>query len=83
MSKWHVRDIKKGTYGDLSKIQEELDEAVDAEEQGQKLMLFFELSDIIGAVGGVANKHGITLDDLVKFSKLRTEVLISELLNKK
>lgn len=78
MSKWHVREIKKGIYGDLSKIQEELDEAVDSEEQDQKLMLLFELSDIIGAVGGVAEKLGFSLDELVKFSKLRKKVFLSE-----
>lgn len=79
MSKWHVRDIKKGVLGELSKIQEELEEAADAQEQGQILMLLFELSDIVGACGIMANKiSGLTLDDLVKFSKLRSEVAIAD-----
>jgi phosphoribosyl-ATP pyrophosphohydrolase len=74
MSKWHTAEIQKGELGKLSKIQEELDEARDAEAQGQTLMLLFELSDIIGACGLVAQRHGMSLDDLVKFSKLRSEV---------
>lgn len=74
MSKWHVREIQKGQLGELSKVYEEYLEALDAQEQGQVLMLLFELSDIIGACGLVAAKHGMGLDDLVKFSKLRSEV---------
>lgn len=78
MSKWHVKSITKGTYGELSKIREELEEAYDAKEQDQPLMLLFELADIIGATGGVAAKYGLSLDDLVKFAKLRSKVLIEE-----
>lgn len=74
MSQWHIREIPKGTYGELSKIKEELEEAYDSEERGQVLMLMFELSDIIGAAGGVGAKYGMSLDDLVKFSKLRSEI---------
>ena len=77
MSDWHKKEIAKGVLGELSKIKEELEEALDAEEQGQILMLFFELSDICGAAGLVAEKlsnGAITIDDLVKFSKLRTSV---------
>lgn len=74
MSKWHERDIPKGVLGELSKIAEELEEARDAEERGQDLMLMFELCDIIGACGLVAGRYGWNLDQLVTFSKLRSEV---------
>ncbi|NJO48259.1 MAG: hypothetical protein HC840_00925 [Leptolyngbyaceae cyanobacterium RM2_2_4] len=47
---YHLKEIKKGQPGELSKIQEELDEAFDAEDQGVKIMLAVELSDLIGAV---------------------------------
>jgi hypothetical protein len=80
--KFHKREIKKGVYGDLSKIQEELDEAYDSEEQGQDLMLLIELSDIVGACAGVAKKYGLSLDQLVTFAKLRSEVAENELRNK-
>lgn len=78
MSKFHIREIPKGTYGELSKIKEELEEAYDAEERQHKLMLIFELSDIVGAVAGVAEKYNFSLDDLVKFAKLRSEVFKAE-----
>ena len=28
---YHVKEIQRGTYGELSKIKEEVDEALDAE----------------------------------------------------
>ena len=76
---YHKRKIEKGVYGELSKIQEELDEAFDAEEQGQELMLLIELSDMIGAIEGVAKKYGFTLEQLNKFAMLRSQVAVEEL----
>ncbi|MCZ2224367.1 MAG: hypothetical protein LC122_12160 [Chitinophagales bacterium] len=76
--KFHKKLIKKGVYGELSKVKEELDEAIDAEEQNQDLMLLIELADIVGACAGVANKYGISLDQLVSFAKLRSEVAEAE-----
>lgn len=76
---FHKREIQKGTYGELSKIQEELEEAFDAEEQGQDLMLLIELSDMIGAIEGVAKKYGFDLERLQKFAELRSQVAIEEL----
>ncbi len=65
---FHNRKIKKGIYGEFSKIEEELDEAKEALEQGNKLMFLIELSDIIGAIEGVTEHHGLDLNDLIKFS---------------
>jgi len=76
--KFHKAIIQKGIYGQLSKIKEELDEAYDAESQNQDLMLLIELSDIIGAVEGVSKKYGFTLEQLMKFAKLRSKVAIEE-----
>jgi len=76
---FHKKTITKGTYGELTKIQEELDEAFDAQEQNQELMLLIELSDIIGAVEGVAKRYGFTLEQLTNFSKLRSQVATEEL----
>lgn len=67
---YHLKKIKKGTLGELSKIQEELDEAKDAEKQKIKIMLLLELSDIIGAVKAVAEKNGSSLDDLIAMQKV-------------
>lgn len=78
-SPFHVGKIRVGTYGELSKIQEELDEAVDAQEQGIDLMVLIELSDIIGAVAGVAEQqYGFTLDQLIAFSEKVREIRSSE-----
>lgn len=82
---FHKREIKKGVYGELSKIQEELDEVFDAEEQGQDLMLLIELSDMVGAIEGVAlkildnkdndwiTKHGTGYDRVDKIAAYLSE----------
>lgn len=75
---FHKRVIKKGIYGELSKIQEELEEAFDAEEQGQDLMLLIELSDMLGAIEGVSLKYGFTIEQLKEFARLRSQVAIEE-----
>lgn len=69
---YHLREIKRGKLGELSKIQEELDEAKDAEEQGVRIMLLVELADMIGAIEGYLEKHfpGMTLDDLKGMSNV-------------
>lgn len=71
---YHKKNIQKGKLGELSKIKEELDEAFDAEEQKQDLMLLIELSDIIGAVEAVAKKYNFTLEQLIEFTKLNSKV---------
>lgn len=75
---FHKREIEKGSYGQLSKIKEELEEAFDAEEQGQVLMLLIELSDIIGAVEGVSKKYGFSIENLLDFARLRSSVAVKE-----
>jgi hypothetical protein len=77
-SPFHKVPIQKGVFGELSKIKEELDEAFDAEKQGNDLMLLIELSDIVGAVEGVSKKYGFTIEQLLTFSRLRSEVAIFE-----
>lgn len=69
---YHKANIKKGVLGESSKIQEELDELVDAEAQGAKIMALCELSDIIGAIRAyLEKKHpDTTLDDLLCMSRL-------------
>jgi hypothetical protein len=69
---YHLRKISKGTLGELSKIQEELDELRDAEEQGVKVMQLVEASDMVGAlVRWLESKHpGTTLDDLIEMHKV-------------
>jgi len=69
---YHVRKIERGRVGDLSKIREELEEAADAEEQGNRLMVLQELSDMIGAIDSYlqAKYNGVfNLGDLVTMTR--------------
>lgn len=54
---YHITQISKGVYGELSKVQEELDEAKDAEVQDVDIMILLELSDLVGAIEGYLEKH--------------------------
>lgn len=76
---YHVNEIPRGEYGEISKIVEEVLELQDAEEQGAKLMALNELADIIGAVEGYLNKHhpSLTLADLLKMKDLTAKAFAS------
>lgn len=67
---YHVRSIKKGQTGEISKIREEVDELEDAVEQGTTLMALLELSDIIGAITLYLEKHhpSLSVYDLIKMA---------------
>jgi hypothetical protein len=68
---YHKRKIEKGKVGEISKIREEVEELIDSEEQGNKIMALVELSDIVGAIQAYINKHhsSITFDDLMVMAK--------------
>lgn len=64
---YHLTEIPRGEYGEISKILEEAAELKDAMEQGQKLMCLIEISDIYGAIEGYLEKHyagKITMTDI-------------------
>ena len=64
-----MRKIAKSLLGELSKIQEELDEAKDAKHQNCKIMIRVELSDLLGALKHYAEKKlGINLFGLIAMS---------------
>ncbi len=67
---YHVDKIEKGEVGKSSKILEEVNELIDAEKQGNKIMSLVELSDIVGAVRLYLedNFKDITVNDLVVMS---------------
>lgn len=68
---YHKTKIKKGKIGEISKIQEELDELKDAEDQNVKIMAMVELSDLYGALQLYAKeKYDLSMKDLEKMSKL-------------
>lgn len=62
---YHKAVIEKGLLGDLSKIQEELDELQDAEVQGARILMLCEVADLMGAVEAYLEKNlpGFTLQD--------------------
>lgn len=67
---YHTTDIKKGVLGQASKIQEELDELIDAEKQGCKILAMVELSDLYGALEACAASYGVTMKDLSQMAAL-------------
>lgn len=69
---YHVSSIERGEFGELSKIKEELEEAIDAENQDSNIMILVELSDLYGAIQGYLEKHhpNTTMRDLEKMSNI-------------
>ena len=63
---YHLRKIKKGVFGEISKIEEEIDELKEALEQDNKRMAMCELSDVYGSLEGYLEKHfpDLTMEDL-------------------
>lgn len=76
---YHLADIKRGVFGEDSKIFEEIDEFADALDQGVALMALIELSDLIGAIKGWLAKYhpSITLADLDKMAEVTKRVFES------
>ena len=70
---YHQAAIRKGILGSTSKIQEELDELIDAETQGVKILIHCELADLYGALKLVAENHGVTMEDLRRMSELTAQ----------
>ena len=69
---YHIDQIPKGTNGELSKVLEEVLEALDAEKQKCDVMVLVELSDLLGAVELYLEKHHptITLDSLITMKNI-------------
>jgi hypothetical protein len=72
MPGYHLMQFPRGEYGELSKIQEELNEITDSVCQDCKIMALVELSDLYGAIEGYLEKHhpDITMEDLRKMSAI-------------
>lgn len=69
---YHLTKIEKGKIGEISKIQEEVEELKDAQLQGCKIMELVELSDLYGAIECYLQKHHptVTMDDLKNMSEI-------------
>ena len=67
---YHTAVINKGVLGEISKIEEELNELKDAENQGSKIMMMVELSDLYGSIEEYAIKNAVTMEDIKTFSDI-------------
>lgn len=67
---YHTTHIQKGVLGDISKIQEELSELIDAHLQGNRIMVLAEAADLYGALEAfiVAKFPGFTMEEIRKMS---------------
>lgn len=65
---YHKTKIPKGILGEFSKIEEEFLELKDAKEQGDKVLILCELTDMLGAIEEYIKKYNLTLYDLKLFS---------------
>lgn len=65
-------EISKGELGEISKIQEELDELNDAMIQGCRIMALLELSDLVGAIELFLEDYfsGFTIDDILIMQRI-------------
>ena len=69
---YHLVSIEKGCLGEISKIQEELNELADAEAQDSKVLALVELSDLYGAIQLYLEKHHpeVSMKDLAQFAAI-------------
>lgn len=76
---YHLNTIEKGEVGEISKIREEVEELIDAENQKNPVMALVELSDIIGAIELFLEKHhpSITVKDLITMSEATKRAFLS------
>lgn len=65
---YHLRPIKKGILGEISKIVEEVEELQDAGAQGVVIMELVELSDLYGAIKARVEQLGHTMEDIERMS---------------
>ena len=66
MPGYHLREIKRGEFGEVSKITEEYEEFIESLEQKNPIMALVELSDLIGAIEGYALRyHNISLEEIL------------------
>lgn len=65
---YHTKQIEKGTIGHFSKIKEEFQEAEDAFDQNDEILIICELSDMIGAIEEYIKRWNLDLTSLKNFS---------------
>lgn len=74
---YHTRDIKRGVYGDFSKVVEEWEELLDARLQDGKILELVEIADLYGALEGYLEKrYGMNMEDVAKMSRMTSSAFI-------
>lgn len=73
---YHTVKISKGVLGESSKIREELEELRDAENQGVRILIHCELSDLYGALKACAASYGLTMGDLKTMADLTKNAFV-------
>ena len=73
---YHITPITKGKVGELSKVLEEVNEALDAEQQNCDVMVLLELSDVIGDIESYLELHHptITIQSLITMKNITKKV---------
>lgn len=76
---YHLAEIPQGTVGELSKLLEEVHEAMDAEAQGNPIMVLAELGDLYGAIQIYLQHHHpkFTMEHLAKMAEATNRAFIS------
>lgn len=76
---YHLANITKGEFGEASKVIEEVDEFIDAINQGSSVMALVELSDLVGAIRGYLTKHhpSVKIEDLIIMSKITERAFLN------
>lgn len=78
MAGYHLREIERGVFGDVSKIKEEFEEFLESLEQENKIMALVELSDLLGAIEGYTSKNfNLTLTDLLTMKNATQRAFVS------
>jgi hypothetical protein len=75
---YHLRPIEtKGVYGEPSKIREELEELEEALEQDNRILALVELTDLYGALEGVAVRLGTNMVEVAKMAEATKRAFVS------
>lgn len=61
MAGYHTREIARGELGKVSKVREELEDAL---EQGNRILALCEMADLYGALEHMAQATGTSMEEL-------------------
>ncbi len=79
MSGYHLDEIPRGVFGEVSKIEEEVAELRDAHTQGVDILELCELSDLVGAIRGYLRKRfpGMGMQDLIDMADVTERAFLA------